>query len=77
MKGSDGKRPTCPAGHCCGEAKENTSGTDKAVETGLAALASLGINLGPKGDEICHTSTSTKVERTKDGVKKEYSFKCI
>lgn len=72
-------RPTCPAGHCCGYASEkNTSGTDDAVKTGLNALASLGINiLGAKGDEICHTSTSTVVERTKDGTKKEYNFKCI
>merc|ERR1711981_1292825 len=75
---STGKRPTCPAGHCCGNATEkNVSGTDAAVQTGLAALSSLGINLGPKGDEVCHTSTSTTMERTKDGTKKEYNFKCI
>lgn len=69
-------RPTCPAGHCCGTASDKTSGD--AVSAGLGALGGLvGVNLGPKGDEICHTSTSSLVERTIDGSKKEQNFKCI
>lgn len=64
----------CPTGHCCGNATEKSG--DNAVNTALGALSALGVNL-VKGDEICHTSTSTSIERTKDGNTATWNFKCI